>query len=257
MALTTTVITEKGGAGKTTVTLGLASAAMATGRHVLVVDMDPQGSATHWLGIEADQAAGAMVRALDAAKPGGARDELLVSTWAEHVHVLPAARDLRDWAATGNAKTRRTKLARALKGVADAYPLVLVDAPPTLNDLAVNALAAADRALLVTEPSALGISAIEPTADLVDELWHSVNPGIDLAGVIVNRMPAWSNEADRQYDELGRIVGRRSVWKPTVPQRVLLNQAAGERRPIHDYGFRGAELADIFDKLHRKLMKTA
>ena len=96
MALTTTVITEKGGAGKTTVTLGLASAAMATGNHVLVIDMDPQGSATHWLGTDADQAAGALVRALEAPKPGGARDELLVSTWADHVHVLPAARDLRD-----------------------------------------------------------------------------------------------------------------------------------------------------------------
>jgi len=217
MALTTTVITEKGGAGKTTVTLGLASAAMATGRHVLVVDMDPQGSATHWLGIEADQAEGAMIRALDAPKPGGARDELLVSAWADHVHVLPAARDLRAWEATGNTKTRRLKLARALKGVADAYPLVLIDAPPTLNDLAVNALSA----------------------------------------IIVNRMPVWSTEADRQYDELGRIVGRRSVWKPTIPQRVLLNQAAGDRRPIHSYGVRSTELADVFDRLHRKLLKTA
>jgi hypothetical protein len=70
-------------------------------------------------------------------------------------------------------------------------------------------------------------------------------------------MPAWSTEADKQYDALGDIVGRRSVWKPTIPQRVLLNQAAGDRRPIHGYGMRSTELANIFDKLYRKLLRTA
>jgi chromosome partitioning protein len=69
-------------------------------------------------------------------------------------------------------------------------------------------------------------------------------------------VPAVSGEADRRYEELVRIVGKRAIWQPPVPQRVIVNQAIGERRPIHAYGSRALDVIDAFDKLWGKLRRV-
>lgn len=253
--MTTAVfITEKGGVGKTTVTLGMASAAMAAGHRALVVDADPQASATRVLGATA--ADGAMVSALDAPRAGALADAITPSGWGELVDVAPADRSLRDWEPTGNTRVRALKLARALRGVGDRYDVVLIDCPPGLGPLAVNALAAADRAVMIADLSAFSVAACEPVADLVDDVWQRYNQDLDLAGVVVNRVPPTSSEADRQYDALGKVVGRRSIWKPPVPQRVIVNEAIGAARPIHSYGSRARDVPAAFDSLYRKLRRS-
>jgi chromosome partitioning protein len=65
-----------------------------------------------------------------------------------------------------------------------------------------------------------------------------------------------SAEAGRRIEELARIVGRQSIWQPAVPQRVVLNEAVGERRPVHSYGYRAAAAAEAFDKLWARLRRT-
>jgi len=106
------------------------------------------------------------------------------------------------------------------------------------------------------EPAALGLRGIGAVADLVDEVWDQHNPELELTGVIVNKVPAVSAEADRRYDELVRIVGKRAIWQPVIPHRVIINQAIGERRPVHAYGSRSAEVADVFDQLWVKLRRA-
>jgi len=132
---------------------------------------------------------------------------------------------------------------------------VLIDCPPSLGALTTSALAAADHALVVVEPSALSLRGIAAVADLVDEVWDEHNGELQLAGVVVNKVPAVSAEADRRYDELTRIVGKRAVWQPVVPQRVIVNQAIGERRPIHAFGARATEVSEAFDALWAKLRR--
>jgi len=80
---------------------------------------------------------------------------------------------------------------------------------------------------------------------------------VDLAGVIVNKVPAVSAEADRRTDELAEMVGRKAVWKPTVPHRVIVNEALGEQQPIHSFGYRAREVIDAFDALYAKLRRAA
>ena len=92
-------------------------------------------------------------------------------------------------------------------------------------------------------------------ADRIDEIWDSDNPDLDLAGVVVNRVPGISVEAERRIEELGKVVGRRAVWHPFVPQRVIASQAVSERRPIHHYGYRAADLSAAFDALWAKLRR--
>ncbi len=92
-------------------------------------------------------------------------------------------------------------------------------------------------------------------ADVVDGVWEGENPDLDLCGVVVNRVPAVSSEAERRIEELGRIVGRSTIWKPPIPQRVIVNQALGERQPIHAYGSRAGDVIQAFDTLWTRLRR--
>ena len=248
---TVAVLNQKGGVGKTTVTLGLASAAAAASRRVLVIDLDPQGSSSWVLGVDPGSDVTSVGDVL-----GGTPivDAIVPSSWSEHVDVVPAGNRLQDFEA-GDA----TRLAAAFFQAGDAiesYDAVLIDCPPSLGNLTTNALAAVRHVVIVVEPSALGLRGIGGVADAIDDVWDSHNPDLELSGVILNRVPAISSEAERRIDELRRIVGRHAIWKPSVPARVILNQAVGERRPIHGYASRAADPIDVFDKLWAKMRRT-
>lgn len=244
------MLNQKGGVGKTTVTLGLASAAAAAGHRVLVVDLDPQGSSTWVLGLdpaEVDTSTAEVLVRTPAARA------MVPSAWGGEVWVVPASPRLLGKDHGGNP----TRLRHALTEVSDQFHAVLIDCPPSLGALSATGLTAADHAVIVVEPSALGLRGIGAVADLVDEVWDAHNPELELTGVIVNKVPAISTEADRRYDELTRIVGKRAIWQPVVPHRVIVNQAIGERRPIHAYGARSADVTDVFDKLWAKLRRVS
>lgn len=247
MLRTLAVLNQKGGVGKTTVTLGLASAAAAAGRRVLCVDLDPQASTSWVLGVEPDTELPTIGDAL-ATKRGEIRDVIRPSAWSELVDVAPSSSGLQQMEA-GPSK----RLRRLISAVESDYEAVLIDCPPSLGSLTRSALTAARHALLVVEPSALGLRGIGGVADLIDEVWDATNPDLELSGVILNRVPAVSREAERRIDELSRIVSRSAIWSPPVPQRVVFNQAVGERRSIHSYGSRAAEPIAVFDGLWRRV----
>ena len=244
-----TILNQKGGVGKTAVTLGLASAAGTAGHGVLVVDLDPQASSTWVLGIEPAEVE---VSTAEVMTRTSAEKAIVESAWGEAVAVMPASARLM----TKDHGSNPARLGEALLEVADQYEVILIDCPPSLGALTTAGLTAADYALIVVEPSALSLRGIGAVADLVDEVWDSYNTELELAGVIVNKVPAWSSEAERRLDELTRTVGKRAIWQPVVPQRVIVNQAIGERRPIHSYGARSTEVSEAFDKLWAKLRRT-
>lgn len=247
MRRTISILNQKGGVGKTTVTLGLASAAASAGRRVLVVDLDPQAASTWVLGLDpaeldltvADVVGDARVPIDEAIRP---------SAWSNDVQVLAGSSALQNLEG-GPSK----RLRKALTAVEDRYEAVLVDCPPSLGSLTRSALTASRHAVIVVEPSSLGLRGIGGVADLVDDVWDRSNPALELAGVVLNRVPAVSREAERRIDELARIVSRSAIWSPAIPQRVIFNQAVGERRSVHSYGSRAAEPIHVLDALWRRL----
>ncbi len=253
---TVAVLNQKGGVGKTTVTLGLASAAQAAGHRVLVVDLDPQASATWTLGIEPDDATLGVADVLAADTKGAAAEAIVESAWGPTVFVLPSSRGLADRELDPGHRLER-RLAKALEGVAEQYDVVLIDCAPSLGSNTRGALTAADLAVIVVEPASYSLRGVTAVADLIDDIWDRANPDLDLAGVIVNKVPAVSAEADRRTDELAEMVGRKAIWKPAIPNRVIVNQALGEQQPIHAFGYRAREITEAFDALYAKLRRAA
>jgi chromosome partitioning protein len=251
MMHTVALLNQKGGVGKTTVTLGLASAAAAAGRRILVVDLDPQGSSSWVLGVDPGSVD---VTTGDVLEKAPIKRAIVPSAWSEFVDVVPAAPDLQGLESGHPESKRAARLRKALgAGVIGNYEAVLIDCPPSLGNLTTNALAAARHALVVVEPSALGLRGIGGVADAIDAVWDDHNPDLELSGVILNRVPAVSSEAERRIAELTRIVGSSAIWEPPVPQRVIFNQAVGERRPIHSYGSRATDPIAVFDRLWSRL----
>ena len=243
------ILNQKGGVGKTTVTLGLASAAAQAGQRVLVVDLDPQGSSTWVLGLDP---ASVEVSAAEVLSRVPATKAMVPSAWGGEVWLIPSSPRLlaKDHGGSPN------RFREAIHAVADQFHAVLIDCPPSLGSLSTAGLTAADHAVIVVDPSALGLRGIGAVADLVDDVWDNHNPELELTGVIVNKVPPVSSEADRRYDELVRIVGKRAIWQPVIPHRVIVNQAIGERRPVHAYGSRSVDVSDVFDSLWAKLRRT-
>jgi chromosome partitioning protein len=254
--MTTTVafLNEKGGVGKTTVTLGIVSAAQAAGQKVLVIDMDPQASATWTLGIEPSDDTLSVSDVLQSGDPGLAKEAIVTSTWGPDIHVMPASRILFERERDDRRKGDR-RLRKVLAEVTAPYDFVVIDCPPSLGQNTRNALAASDFAVLVVELAGYSLRGVAAVLDLIDDVWQESNDTLDLAGVITNRVPPQSSEADRRMGELVDLVGRKAIWKPPVPQRSIINQANGDQVPIHSFGYKAKDVTEVFDGYFAKLRR--
>ncbi|MGH1506174.1 MAG: ParA family protein [Acidimicrobiales bacterium] len=242
------VLNQKGGVGKTTVTLGLASAAWMRGVRTLVVDLDAQANATWSLGVNPSSDNLGTGDALTANKEGAAADMIVPSGWGDTVWLLPAGGDLTERETDVRRTDPELRLAKALKGVVDDFDLVLIDCAPSLGLNTINGLATADGALVIVEPTVFGVRGVEPVIDLVEDVWDRFNRRLDLAGVVLNRLPARSRDAETHRRALSRMVGAKAVLKPALPNRVIVNEAHTDRSPLHSFGSRAADLTTVFDR---------
>ncbi len=250
------VLNQKGGVGKTTVTLGLAAAAQRAGDPCLVVDLDPQGSAGWAMGVEADDEHLSVGDVMRTGDPKVARAATVTSGWGEGIDVLPSSRNLIDREGDGYGADAALRLRSAVEPMLADYKVVLVDCAPSLGPTTRSGLTLADRVLLVVELSALSVRGAEAVLETVEDVWAELNPRLDVGGVIVNRAPAVSSEASRQEHELNRLMGKRAVWRPFIPQRTVLNEAVGDRCPVQALGYRAKDVIEVFDSLYRKLKRV-
>jgi chromosome partitioning protein len=249
MGSTVALVNQKGGVGKTTVALGLASAAWAADEPVLVVDLDPLGAATWHLGRDPEDTTTSVAELLERPRPGAAADAVVPSAWGNGVHLLPASSRLVAHDGVEPTVAELEGLATVLDGLADRYHAIILDCGPHLGALTMNALTAADGALVVVDPSEFGLRGIAPAVALVASLAEQTNPRLEMGGIVVNKMTAHHVENERQYARADELAGWVPVWRPAIPERIVVHRAAAERQPIHTYGPKATDVTDAFDHL--------
>ena len=258
MTLTLAITNQKGGVGKTTITIGLAAAVARRrpGHRVLVIDLDPQANATAALEPMGFRAGESLTTSdvLHTATVGCAADAIRPSgTWLG-VDVIPAELALatrqNDGAVAGEVRLRRS-----LTHATDVYDLVLIDCPPSLGPLSVNALVAADQALIVTEPALASVQAISEVLRTVTEV-TALNPQLRVGGIVLNKV-AGTREAALRVNELQQTFGAEAggehrgllLW-PQVPAAAAFAESYGAHTPVQDFpSGRRAELEDVLNEL--------
>jgi chromosome partitioning protein len=243
----------KGGVGKTSVVLGVAGAANARGLRVLVVDLDPQANATASLDPQRTPYTSSDV--LYDGRLGIAGDAIVNSGWGPGVDVLPSERAL-EHRAQSESTDSALRLRRALTGVVDQYSIVLIDCPPSLGELARNALQAATSALVVTEPSYFAVQGAEQALEAISIVSAGGNPGLRTAGIVANRVRPTLTEHAFRLEEMRKSFG--DLVLGGLPDRSAVQQAQGACMPVQRWESNGAaEICRAFDVLLDHLMLTA
>ncbi len=234
--LVVTVVSLKGGVGKTAVLLGLADAAAQRGLRTLVVDLDPQGNASVSLDPVSTQFTSNDV--LADARPGVLAQAVSATSWGERLFVVPSEPSLEHRNHPVEGRGGEHRLRTTLQGMA-GFDLVLIDTPPSLGELTKNALAASARAVVVTEPTSYAVTGAHQALEAVDVVRSGFNLGLRAAGIIVNRFRPRSAEHRYRHAELVDAYGP-LVLEPVLPERSAVVAAAGAHVPLHRWPSPGA-----------------
>ncbi len=253
--LVVSVLSLKGGVGKTSVVLGLAGAALKKGLSTVVIDLDPQGNATSVL--RSRRIRGTASTVLAHPTEESVTEALTRSDWkgdTGDIRLIASDPHLVRFDAWSGTRAFRPKLARAVKHL--DVDLVLIDCPPSLGALTREALAAADLAVVVTTPSYFGAQGAERAIAEIKEIRDSVNPRLEFGGIVVNRMREKTEEHRYRKRELVQIHGAQALLKPSIPERVAVQQAESAGQPLHAVKSEGArEVVKAFDKMLNRLLK--
>lgn len=259
---TVAVLSLKGGVGKTTVVLGLASAALRRGIRTLVIDLDPQCNATATL--DPADTDTTLADVLAEPKPDTLAAAIMPSPWGDSVDVLVGSEDVEALNHPEPGSRKLGKLSKAL-GMLDEirdedqepYELILLDCPPSLGQLTRSALVAADRALLVTEPTMFAVSGVQRAFEAVQNERELHNPKLQPLGVVVNRVRQRSHEHQFRIDELRDLFGP-LVMPVALPDRLAVQQAQGACTPIHLWNTPGArEVSLAFNLLLARVVRAS
>jgi len=240
----------KGGVGKTTVALGLASAALNKGLSTLVVDLDPQCDATSGLAASSNQPA-SVAEVLANPKLATARNAIVASGWHQSSKMDVMVGSPRSLLLDNPAPTISDvwKLEEVLTMLEDDYDLVIIDTPPSINALTRTAWVASDRVLIVTEPALYSVIAADRARRAINEISAKLSPRLRLLGIVVNRLRSNSHEHDFRLRELREMFGEQLLM-PHFEERAAVQQSTGAARPIHAWPAEGAaEIAKGFDWL--------
>ena len=232
MGQTIACTTQKGGVGKTTTVVNLATYLALSGERVLVIDLDPQGNATSGFGIDRASVGGSIYDALVADRP---LRELHVATPVDGVRLVPSSIALAgSEVELAGESGRERRLGRAIAPEQDAWDWVLVDCPPSLGLLTVNALTGVDRVLVPIQCEYYALEGLTQLVATINLVRDHLNPGLEIAGVVLTMFDARTNLSTEVAAEVRRHLGD-TVFRTIVPRSVRLSEAPSHGLPIALY----------------------
>jgi len=234
------LVNQKGGVGKSTTAVNLGAALAIEGRRVLVVDCDPQGNTTTGFGIEKH---GLQRDVYDVLLQEVSIDEVALRTEIETLTLVPATINLAGAEIElVSALSRETRLRQALMPIAPRYDYVLIDCPPSLGLLTINALTAAEEIIIPVQAEYYALEGLSQLTAVVRRVREALNPTLHVSGVLVTMFDGRTRLAMEVLDELEKYFPQQ-MFKTQIPRNIRLSEAPSYGKPVilFDVKSRGAQ----------------
>jgi chromosome partitioning protein len=226
---------QKGGVGKTTTAINLGTALAAIGEHVLIIDLDPQGNASTGLGVDRKARA---YSSYDVLVGDRGLAQVLLPTAVPRLFIAPATMDLLGLELEISAhRDRSYKLKNALEtffsqdDAENAVTYVLIDCPPSLNLLTVNALAAADAVVVPLQCEFFALEGLSQLLSTVDQVRRSLNPSLVIHGIVLTMFDPRNSFASQVVADVRAFMGTR-VYETVIPRNVRVSEAPSHGKPV-------------------------